>query len=127
LLLVLGAYAARHYEWRSLRRFARDAVRWDDASADAKRAGGTGFWFDHDYAAFLDAVRRATPPDATISVAVPARPPAYVYQAAFTLAPRRVVGLGLASAAPYVAYYRDETALSQPGSVRIPGGVLLRR
>jgi hypothetical protein len=125
LLLVFAADAAKRYDWRNLPRFVRETIRRGSASSDTARLAGTGFWFDRDYAAFLDAVRRATPSDATVAVAVPPRPPVYLYQAVFTLAPRHVVALEDASSGSYVAYYRDESALSLPRSRRIPGGVLV--
>lgn len=123
LLFMFAADSARRYDWRSLPRFVRETVRPARVSADSARSAGTGFWFDRDYAAFLVAVRQATPPDATVAVAVPSSPPVYLYQAVFTLAPRPVVSGKLLSEG-YLASYRDESALSLPHSVRIPGGVL---
>ena len=76
---------------------------------------------------FLDAVRRATPPDAAISIIAPTTHENYVYQAAFTLAPRRVVGPGEGAVVPYSAFYKDDRALTLPGSSRISNGVLVRR
>lgn len=63
----------------------------------------TGFWFDPAYGAFLEEVRRRTPRDATIAVVVPPWPDVYVYQAAYQLAPRRVVEPGRENEATFVA------------------------
>jgi hypothetical protein len=85
----------------------------------------TGFWFDPAYEAFLDEVRRRTPRDATIAIVVPSYPDVYVYQAAYRLAPRRVVDSRRAAEADYVAAYRID-ARGAPGAVAIPHGTLSR-
>jgi hypothetical protein len=88
----------------------------------------TGFWFDPAYGAFLEEVRRRTPRDATIAIVVPPRPDAYVYQAAYQLAPRRVVERGRESEATFVAAYRYQyPAGSNPAVTALPGGALFRR
>jgi hypothetical protein len=86
----------------------------------------TGFWFDPDYAAFLGEVARRTPRDATIAVLVPPWPDVYVYQAAYQLAPRRVVDRRRESEASWVAAYRTGTPAA-PGAFAIPHGTLARR
>jgi hypothetical protein len=85
--------------WRSL---AGETV------TDAER---TGFWFDPAYGTFLEEVRRRTPKDATIAIVVPPWPDVYVYQAAYQLAPRRVVQPGRESEATFVAAYPYQTCL----------------
>ncbi|HEV8608991.1 MAG TPA: hypothetical protein VGS98_02835 [Thermoanaerobaculia bacterium] len=88
----------------------------------------TGFWFDPAYAAFLEEVRRRTPRDATIAVVVPPWPDVYVYQAAYQLAPRRVVEPGRESEATFVAAYRYQyRAVLNPDVMALPGGALFRR
>ena len=128
-LLVLAAWSANHFHWRSLSWRWPGAIEFNGLSPEQRRAKGTGFGFDPDYAVFLDAVRRATPPDATVCVIAP-RPgthASYVYQAVFTLLPRRVVGPGEAAVVPFIAFYDDDRALALPGSSRIARGVLIRR
>jgi hypothetical protein len=125
-LLAFSLSAAARYEWRKLPQFITGSLRSRGQSADEARASGTGFWFDRDYPSFLEAVRRATPPDATIAVAVPETLDVYLYQAVFTLAPRRVVAFKDGASAGYTAYYKD-AALPQSGGTRIASGLLVRR
>jgi hypothetical protein len=88
----------------------------------------TGFWFDPAYGVFLEAVRRRTPRDATIAVVVPSWPDVYVYQAAYQLAPRRVVEPGRENEATFVAAYRYQyRAGLNPDVTALPGGALFRR
>jgi hypothetical protein len=72
-------------------------------------------------------VGNATPEDATISVVAPRTHEYYTYQAVFTLAPRRVAVPGDAAIAGFVAFYKDDRALTSPGGSRIRHGVLVRR
>jgi hypothetical protein len=89
---------------------------------------GTGFWFDPAYAAFLEAVRLRTPPDATIVVIAPVYPDVYTYQAAYQLAPRRVVPPGRENEATFVAAYRYQYRdVQNPDVMGIPNGALFRR
>ena len=91
-------------------------------------ADETGFWFDPAYAAFLEQVRRRTPRDATIAVLVPSYPDVYVYQAAYQLAPRRVVEPGRQNEATFIAAYRYQYRdLRNPDVIPLPGGALFRR
>jgi hypothetical protein len=88
----------------------------------------TGFWFDPAYGGFLEEVRRRTPRDATIAVVVPPWPDVYVYQAAYQLAPRRVVQPGRESEATFVAAYGyRNTGAPNPDVAALPGGALFRR
>jgi hypothetical protein len=88
----------------------------------------TGFWFDPAYAEFLDAVQRRTPRDATIAIVVPTWPDVYVYQAAYQLAPRRVVEASREREATFVAAYRYQYRRSlDPDVVELPNGALFRR
>jgi hypothetical protein len=92
---------------------------------DAER---TGFWFDPAYGAFLDEVRRRTPTNATIALVVPPWPDVYVYQAAYQLAPRRVVEPTREKEADFVAAYRYQYRdLRRPDVVALPNGALFRR
>jgi hypothetical protein len=88
----------------------------------------TGFWFDPPYAAFLEEVRRRTPRDATIAVLVPSYPDVYVYQAAYQLAPRRVVAPSRENEATFIAAYRYQYRdLRNPEVIPLPGGALFRK
>jgi hypothetical protein len=88
----------------------------------------TGFWFDPAYAPFLEEVRRRTPRDATIAVVVPPWPDVYVYQAAYQLAPRRVVEPGRENEATFVAVYRYQyRKLPNPDVAALPNGALFRK
>lgn len=89
---------------------------------------GTGFWFDPGYAAFLEGVRLRTPSDATIVVIAPAYPDVYTYQAAYQLAPRRIVAPGRENEASFVAAYRYQyREVLNPDVMGIPNGALFRR
>ncbi|HEY3171843.1 MAG TPA: hypothetical protein VGK86_04615 [Thermoanaerobaculia bacterium] len=87
---------------------------------------GTGFWFDRDYAVFLEEVRRRTQDNATVAVLAPPWPDVYAYQAAYQLAPRRVVDARRSGEASFVAAYRID-ATGAPGAIAIPHGTLSRR
>ena len=88
----------------------------------------TGFWFDPAYEAFLDEVRRRTPKDTTIAIVVPSWPDVYVYQAAYQLAPRRVVERGRENEATFVAAYPYQAANGMnPEATAIAGGALFHR
>jgi hypothetical protein len=101
------------------RAFAGDTIAADER---------TGFWFDPAYEAFLDEVRRRTPRDATIALFVPSYPDVYVYQAAYQLAPRRVVEPRRENEATFVADYGHHDRARPNGSaIALPGGALIRR
>jgi hypothetical protein len=106
------------------------AARWNRlarsfAGDRAPLAQGTGFWFDRNYAPFLDEVGRRTPVTSTVAVIAPGWPDVYTYQAVYQLAPRRVVDSRRAAEADYVAAYRIDAA-GAPGAVAIPYGTLSR-
>jgi hypothetical protein len=104
---------------RLLRSFAGETIT---------AAERTDFWFDPAYAAFLDEVRRRTPRDATVAIVVPPWPDVYVYQAAYQLAPRRVVEPGRESEATFVAAYRYQYRnVPNADVVELPNGALFRR
>lgn len=87
-----------------------------------------GFGFDSRYKAFLEAVRSATPETATVAVFAPTNSELYLYQAAYQLAPRRVVGKELSDEAQFLAVYRRGNAPLVPAAaVAVPGGFLLKR
>ena len=97
------------------------------AGEESSAGPGTGFWFDPAYAPFLEAVRRRTPRDATIVLLVPPRPDVYVYEAAYQLAPRRVVAPGREKEASFVAAYRYQYRdAGNPDVVAVPNGALFR-
>ncbi len=90
------------------------------------RSERMSFWFDPEYAAFLEDVRRRTPESATVAVLVPRRPDLYTVQAHYRLAPRRVVEERWIGEADAVATYRTETGRG-PGGIEIAGGRLWTR
>jgi hypothetical protein len=71
-------------------------------------------------------VKAATPETATVAVLVPQRPDVYLYQAAYQLAPRRVVEAKWMDEAGYVATYRTD-AVRGPGGRAITHGQLWSR
>lgn len=87
---------------------------------------GTAFGFDRRYGPFLEGVRRATPPGATVAVGGIAPTPGYLYTAAYLLAPRRVLTSGDLSGADFVAVFADGPAPGAPVSASIPDGSLGR-
>lgn len=110
--------AATRERWHRLKRGLGGDVRPQGESA--------GFWFDPDFAAFLDDVKQRTPPDATVAVLVPFRPDLYRYQAYYQLAPRRVVEDRWKDEAAYIATYRTDAARG-PGGASIVNGQLWKR
>ena len=105
----------------------RAALFWRSLSGEAIPPGRqTAFWFDPDYAAFLEEVRRRTPSNATIAIVVPPWPDVYVYQAAYQLAPRRVVPQERRAEASWVAAYRQPPAKSpDPNAIAVANGALI--
>jgi hypothetical protein len=83
---------------------------------------------DPEYAAFLEGVRRLTPPDATIALVLPSDTKAYLSEAASRLAPRRVVLRGRENEASFVGAYRYQYRDARNRDVmRVPNGALFRR
>ncbi len=85
-----------------------------------------GFFFDRAYSDFLDEVARRTPRDATVAMLVPRRPDVYRFQAAYTLAPRRIVDGDAIAEAGWIAAWGSERE-RLPGGVPIGDGRLLAR
>lgn len=126
LLLVVGASAASTLEPGAVARRWRLLVR----SVSGERTAPEltqGFAFDPDYSAFLQDVRRSTPADATVAVVLPEATDLYVYQAAYQLAPRRVVDAKRESEASFVATYRGAPSGTAVGETAIAHGTLVRR
>jgi hypothetical protein len=124
LLAVVAASMAATFSPREL------ALRWNRlarslAGQRISPGEGTGFWFDRNYAVFLEEVRRRTPPASTVAVLAPPWPDVYVYQAVYRLAPRRVVDSRRVGEADFVAAYRIDAA-GAPGATAIPYGTLSR-
>jgi len=90
------------------------------------RSDRASFWFDPDYAAFLDEVKRRTPETSTVAILVPKQPDLYVYEAYYRLAPRRVVEERWKDEADVIATYRTEVGRG-PGGTAITGGMLWTR
>jgi hypothetical protein len=125
LLLVLAACLA------SQLRPAEVASRWRLLERSLSRGSlsatdGTAFWFDPDYAAFVEDLKRHLPENASVAVIIPSQPDVYLYRVAYELAPRRVVDRKFAGEADYIATYRAEMTSSAPGR-RISHGTLLER
>jgi hypothetical protein len=123
LLLVVGAAAASTLDPADVANRARLLARSLGGESVPLREE-PGFWFDPNYAVFLEEVKKRVPEDATVAVLAPAWPDVYAYQAAYQLAPRRVVGRRYASQASFVAVYG---AVTGPAPERIPYGALRRR
>jgi len=125
LLLILAV---------SLARFQRPAEaerRWTFLARSAAGqpptpAQSTRFWFDPDYAVFLEALANRLPADASVAVLAPPWPDAYRYLAVYGLAPRRVVEARWMDEARSVAVYRTETGRG-PAGAPIPHGTLWMR
>lgn len=92
----------------------------------AYRPDAMSFWFDPDYAGFLEEVKRATPENATVAILAPESPDLYRYQAVYRLAPRRVVGRSREAEADFVAAYRTDAA-GRPRGTSIANGRLWKR
>lgn len=123
LLLVLGASAASTLDPGGVARRWRLLVR--SVSGERTPPEQTqGFAFDPDYSAFLEDVRRRTPANATVAVVLPESRDVYVYQAAYQLAPRRVVEAAREREASFVATYR---AVPGSGRAAIAHGTLAAR
>ena len=127
LLLVLAASLLATVSPAEIAR--RGRLLWRSLAGETVTdADRTGFWFDPAYGAFLDGVRRHTPRTATIAIVVPLRPDVYVYQAAYQLAPRRVVQAGREDEATFVAAYPYQASPGTNADVTaLPGGALFRR
>jgi hypothetical protein len=95
-------------------------------ASEERRLSGTSFFFDPDYGPFLLAVRRATPPDATIALRAPRTHELYTYQASYILAPRRLVGADRAGQAQYEAIYGVAPAPGALVVLSLPKGSLVR-
>jgi hypothetical protein len=105
---------------RQFRAFARSFV--------SRAVGhGLGESRDPDYAAFLEGVRRLTPPDATIALVLPTDSEPYVSEATARLAPRRIVLRSHEDEATFVAAYRYQYRdVRNPDVMAIPNGALFR-
>jgi thiamine pyrophosphate-dependent acetolactate synthase large subunit-like protein len=95
------------------------------ARPEQARLSGSALAFDRPYGEFLEAVRRETPDDATIALAIPASEGSYRYAAAYLLAPRRTVLTGRLAEAGYVAGYGVKAKLGT-GARPIVHGALAR-
>lgn len=89
----------------------------------------TSFGFDPDYGRFLEGVRGATPAGATIALELPKnqKHALYTYQAWYTFAPRRIVGVDRLELADYLAVYRSTRSSDDPIAVPVPFGIVIRR
>ncbi|HTR02043.1 MAG TPA: hypothetical protein VMN82_02520 [Thermoanaerobaculia bacterium] len=103
-LLVLAASMATPLSFEETgQRLSRLAAALTGAEGYDPEAAS--FWFDPEYASFLEDVARRTPEDATVAVLAPESPDLYFYQAVYRLAPRRVVGRDRRTEARFVAAY----------------------
>ena len=104
-LLTIAGFEAGSLKVRELRPRLRALPGFASLSPEEGRLHGSGFAFDRRYGAFLESVRKAVPPSATIALDVPASPVLYAYSAAYVLAPRRVVPFGNLAEADFAAVY----------------------
>lgn len=107
-------------------------ARWATLSAMARRPegerrlAGTSSSFDPAYGVFLEAVRRATPPEATVSLDVPLTHELYTYEASYILAPRRLVRPDGIREAQYAAVYGAGAAPGARVALPVGNGSLFR-
>ena len=94
--------------------------------SDERAARPSSLQFDPDYGPFLEAVRGATPPGATVTLFVPETLPLYTYQASYVLTPRILVGPARLSEASYAAVYGSRTAPGVPIPLPVRKGSLFR-
>jgi hypothetical protein len=87
------------------------------------RLDGTGFDFDRAYGPFLYAADGAAPAGRAIAVSAPRTHEFYVYQAAYTLAPRPVTTA--ADRAECLAIYGRDAAAEARAARPLPGGRLI--
>jgi hypothetical protein len=111
---LLSAFPLREFEAR--------------ASLALRSGGPADSPADPGYRAFLREVESATPPDSTVALAVP-RGELYVYEAAYRLAPRRVIFRTDDPAASAIAVYGGVAIPPPSGRAarQIGHGLLYRR
>ena len=125
LLLVLAVSLARFQRGAEVARRSRMLAR-SLHGQSLPAAQSTRFWFDPDYAVFLEAVAERAPAGAGVAVLVPSWPDSYLYLAVYRLAPRRVVDARWMSEAASIAVYHTE-AERGPGGAPIAYGTLAPR
>jgi hypothetical protein len=91
-----------------------------------RRLSGTSFFFDPDFGPFLEAIRRATPPGATIAFKAPLTHELYTYTASYVLAPRRLVAPDRFEEAQYAAVYGIGPAPGVKIALPVANGSLFR-
>ena len=107
-------------------------ARWTKLSIMARmpeaerRISGTSFFFDPDFGPFLEAIRRATPPGATIAFKAPLTHELYSYTASYVLAPRRLVAADGFAEAEYAAVYGIGPARGVKIALPVASGSLFR-
>ncbi len=107
-------------------------ARWTKLSTTARspeserRLSGASFFFDPDFGPFLEAVRRATPPGATIAFKAPSTHELYTYTASYVLAPRRLVAPGRIEEAQFAAVYGIGPAPGVQIALPVASGSLFR-
>jgi hypothetical protein len=107
-------------------------ARWTKLSTMARlpeaerHLSGSSFFFDPDYGPFLDAIRQATPPGATIAFKAPLTHELYSYTASYVLAPRRLVSLDRLEQAQYAAVYGIGPAPGVRVALPVASGSLFR-
>jgi hypothetical protein len=87
------------------------------------RLDGAGFDFDRAYGPFLYAADGAAPPGRDMAISAPRTHEYYVYQAAYTLAPRRVTTV--ADRAETLAIYGRRAPPGERRARPLPGGSLV--
>ena len=112
--------------WPDLRALAAKLSASARQAGEERRLLGTSFSFDPDYGPFLMAIRRATPPDATIALRAPRTHELYTYQASYILAPRRLVSDDHAGQAQFEAVYGAAPPAGAIVVLSLPKGNLVR-
>jgi hypothetical protein len=122
MLVLAGVLASGLRPGRVPEELEHAAVLWKSPSS----LDPAQFYFDPDYAAFLEDVRHFVPAVATVALVAPLGE-LYVYGAAYHLAPRRVVDRARIAEASFVAIYERAGPDAPLGGLTIRHGRLLPR
>jgi hypothetical protein len=104
-LLMIAAFEVGSLKFQELGPRLRALPRFASLSPEEARIHGSGFAFDRGFGEFLESVRRAVPPSATVALDAPLDSQLYAYCAAYVLAPRRVVSFRSLQDADFAAVF----------------------
>jgi hypothetical protein len=126
-LVTIAGFEIGSLKFQELRPRLSALPRFASMPAEEARIHGSGFAFDRAFGEFLESVRRAVPPSATIALDAPLDSQPYVYGAAYVLAPRRVVSFRSVEEADFAAVFgSDRRAPGSPVGAPIRSGSLGR-